>query len=235
MRSRSLTRRDALRIGATAGAAALLPSEVFAAKAGSLMPGAAACILTPELDEGPFYFDPKLERSDIRDGHAGAPLRLLLQVVDAGNCTPLSGARVDVWHCDAGGMYSGEEEQGDDQATSTLGQSFLRGFQRTDKEGLVTFDTIYPGWYRGRTTHIHFKVVLGEGKVATSQLFFPDGLSEFIYGNVGPYARRKARRDTFNTTDGIARSAGADHPTFGAVKEEADRYLVTLVIGIAGS
>lgn len=234
MRFRSMTRRDALRIGAAASTL-VLPPFAFAARAAALIPGAAACVLTPELDEGPFYFDPKLERSDIRDGHAGAPMRLLLQVVEAGDCAPVSGVRVDIWHCDAGGLYSGEEGQGDDQATSTLGQNFLRGFQRTGKDGLAAFETIYPGWYRGRTPHIHFKVIPGDGKVATSQLFFPDGLSQFIYETVSPYADRKAQRDTFNTTDGIAQHGGDAHPTFCNVKEEADGYLATLVIGIAGS
>ena len=114
---------------------------------------------------------------------------------------PLSGVRVDVWHCDARGFYSGYEGQGDDQATSTVGQKFLRGVQITDGNGLVTFETIYPGWYHGRTTHIHIKAFLGDGKVATSQLFFPDALSEFIYENISPYAERKAARDTINATD----------------------------------
>ena len=210
----------------------LLPAQVFAAKAASLVPGAAACVLTPQIEEGPYYFDPKLQRSDIRDGHAGAPLRLLLQIVDAADCAPLSGVRVDVWHCDARGFYSGYEGQGDDQATSTVGQKFLRGVQITDGNGLVTFDTIYPGWYHGRTTHIHIKAFLGDGKVATSQLFFPDALSEFIYENISPYAERKAARDTINATDFDVRNGGDGRATFCSVKEEADRYLATLVVGI---
>ena len=234
MRFHSVTRREALRMGA-AGAVALLPSAALAAKAASLMPGASACVLVPELDEGPFYFDAKLERSDIRDGHSGAPLRLQLQVVDASNCTPLSGARVDVWHCDAAGFYSGEEGQGDDEGTSTIGQRFLRGAQRSGADGLVTFDTIYPGWYRGRTTHIQFKVILGGVRVATSQLFFPDALSQFVYENIRPYADRKAARDSFNATDSIAQDEGNGHATYCNVKEEADRYLATLVIGIRRS
>jgi protocatechuate 3,4-dioxygenase beta subunit len=189
-------------------------------------------VLTPELEEGPYYFDPELQRSDIREGHEGAPLRLLLQVVDAADCSPLSGVRVDVWHCDARGFYSGYEGQGDDQATSTVGQKFLRGSQLTGSDGVVAFDTIYPGWYRGRTTHIHVKVILGGGKVATSQLFFPDALSEFIYENVRPYAERKAARDTINKTDADVQNGGEGHATFCNVKEAADRYVATLIVGI---
>lgn len=233
MKSQWLTRRQTLALGASAGGV-LLPAPVLAVAAAtsSPVPRAPACVLTPQLQEGPYYFDPKLQRSDIRDGHRGAPLRLLLQVVDAAGCGPLSGVRVDVWHCDAVGFYSGYEGQGDDEAASTVGQTFLRGVQVTDGNGLVTFDTIYPGWYHGRTTHIHFKVGVGEGKVATSQLFFPDALSEFIYENVSPYAERNAARDTINATDFDVRNGGEGHATFCSVKEEADRYLATLVVGI---
>lgn len=230
MQSPLLTRRQALVVGVSASAA-LLPAELRAAAA-SPVSGAAACVLSPQLEEGPFYFDPKLQRSDIREGHKGAPLRLQLQVVDAADCAPLAGVRVDVWHCDARGFYSGYEGQGDDAATSTVGQTFLRGVQLTDQAGLVAFDTIYPGWYRGRTTHIHFKVFLAGGKVATSQLFLPDALSQYIYENVSPYAERTATRDTVNATDHIAQDGGEGHATFCYVKEETDRYLATLVIGV---
>ena len=116
MQSHLPTRRQALAFGASAGAV-LLPQQVLsaAAPAAPLVPGNLACVLTPELEEGPYYFDPKLQRSDIREGHGGAPLRLILQIVDAGDCAPLAGARVDVWHCDAHGFYSGYEGQGDDE------------------------------------------------------------------------------------------------------------------------
>ena len=137
-----------------------------------------------------------------------------------------------MWHCDAHGFYSGYEGQGDDEATSTVGQTFLRGVQIADHAGLVTFDTIYPGWYHGRTTHIHVKVILDGGKVATSQLFFPDALSEFIYENVSPYAERKAARDTINVTDFDVRNGGNGRATFCSVREAADRYVATLVVGI---
>ncbi|MGE7157141.1 hypothetical protein ACQKJ1_25815 [Methylorubrum rhodesianum] len=83
-------------------------------------------------------------------------MRLRLRVIEAGPCTPVAGARVDVWHSDARGLYSGYPGQGDDRAVDTSGQTFLRGTQMTDEGGWVSFETIYPGWYAGRATHIHF-------------------------------------------------------------------------------
>src|SRR5580704_4476569 len=111
MQSRLLTRRQTLALGASAGTA-LLPADghsAVRAAAASPIPGVKACVLTPELEEGPYYFDPKLRRTDIREGHKGVPLRLQLQVVDVVGCSPLAGVRVDVWHCDARGFYSGYE------------------------------------------------------------------------------------------------------------------------------
>ena len=233
MPSSLLTRRQTLALGA-AGSAALLSTDGRSAvksTRASPIPLSKACVLTPELEEGPFYFDAKLRRSDIREGHKGVPLRLQLQIVDVAGCAPLAGVRVDIWHCDARGFYSGEEGQGDEGTTSTVGQTFLRGIQLSDSSGLVTFDTIYPGWYHGRTTHIHFKVFLGGGKVATSQLFFPDALNQFVYENVSPYTERKAGRDVVNATDGDALDGGA--ASFCYVKEEPDRYLAGLVVGIS--
>ena len=104
-------------------------------------------------------------RRDIREGHAGITMLLKTTVVDASTCKPIRGAAVDVWHCDAAGVYSGVNGN-----TGT----FLRGIQRTDAKGLATFVTIFPGWYQGRTTHIHVKVHLGGNVVHTGQLYFPE-------------------------------------------------------------
>ncbi|SFM72163.1 Dioxygenase [Methylobacterium pseudosasicola] len=103
------------------------------------------CVLTPQSIEGPFYVDPKLVRIDITEGRDGIPLRLRLRVIHAGPCTPVADARIDIWHCDARGLYSGYPGQGDDRSIDTSGQTFLRGTQTTDSEGCATFDTIYPG------------------------------------------------------------------------------------------
>ncbi|MCW3479389.1 intradiol ring-cleavage dioxygenase [Neisseriaceae bacterium JH1-16] len=167
--------------------------------------GAAACVLTPAQIEGPYFVDERLERVDLRSDPAtgkvvpGAPLQLTLRVVRAsgGGCLPVAGARVDLWHCNADGIYSDAEDPG----FNTRGTRFLRGFQRSDAEGRVHFLTIYPGWYDGRTVHIHFKVRPREGGEFTSQLYFDDALTDRVH-TLAPYARR-GQRTTRNADDGI--------------------------------
>ena len=191
-----------------------------------------ACLLTPQAIEGPFYTDPRLVRTDITEGRAGVPLRLRLRVIEAGPCTPLAGARVDVWHCDAQGLYSAYPGQGDTGRIDTSGQTFLRGTQETDAGGWAAFDTIYPGWYPGRATHIHLKVFLDRRTVLTGQIYFPDALSEFLYTQVPAYGGRKVERLVVNANDGIAREEDPQRRAFCAVKEERDRYVASLVIGV---
>ncbi|WP_273691307.1 intradiol ring-cleavage dioxygenase [Ketogulonicigenium vulgare] len=186
------------------------------------------CAVKPETTEGPYYIDPKLVRSDITEGKAGIPLRLSIQVVTA-DCRPVAGARVDIWHCDAQGNYSGYANQGSDGTLNTEGQTFLRGTWPADDSGIATFDTIYPGWYRGRTTHIHYKIYLDERTVLTSQIFFPDALSEYLFLNAAAY-QRSDTRDTVNKGDGIAAEAGEG--AYCAIREQADRYIAALVVGI---
>lgn len=209
-----------------------IPRDVFAqgntTEAGLL--NSDVCLLTPEVTEGPFYFDPKLIRSDVAEGKQGVPITLLLQVVDE-RCKPLNGARVDIWHCDATGVYSNYPGQGDDSEhqISTEGQSFLRGTQLADQRGVVRFQSIYPGWYPGRTTHIHFKTFIDSRNVLTGQIFFPDALSEYIYQYVPPYSSRKQSRDTLNSDDSIATEA--TRASYANVKEETGHYLVSMIIG----
>lgn len=188
-------------------------------------------MLTSQSVEGPYYLDPKLIRTDITEGKEGVPLKLLLQVIDTRGCTPIPKARVDVWHCDSVGLYSGYEGQGDDQATSTTGKTFLRGTQMTDTLGQVIFTTIYPGWYPRRTPHIHLKVFLDRQTVLIGQLYLIDALSEYIYKNVAPYNTRNLERDTVNTTD-IALRNGGGRDSFVNIKEEADYYLASIIIGV---
>ncbi|MGE4324361.1 MAG: intradiol ring-cleavage dioxygenase [Sphingobium sp.] len=186
------------------------------------------CAVMPETTEGPYYIDPKLVRRDITEGRPGLKLRMQLQVVTA-DCLPVANARVDIWQCDARGDYSGYADMGPDRANDTTGQTFLRGTQMTDGNGIVAFDTIYPGWYRGRTTHIHYKVFLDRKTVLTSQIFFPDALSEYIYLKNPAYARDETR-DTVNGVDGIAGQAGQG--AYCAIREQKTRYVAALVVGI---
>jgi protocatechuate 3,4-dioxygenase beta subunit len=167
------------------------------------------CVVRPELTEGPYFVDTQLNRSDIRSDPAsgavseGALLSLAFIVSQVGNntCTPLQGAVVDVWHCDAQGVYSGVFDPGFD----TSAQQFLRGYQVTDAGGRAQFTTIYPGWYPGRTVHIHFKVrtsaTAGQAYEFTSQLFFDEALNDQVLAQP-PYAVR-GRRNTFNSEDNI--------------------------------
>lgn len=228
-------RRRALLASLAAAPAALVgtrPSAAQEAAAGAAgLASSNVCLLAVEVTEGPYYVDRGLTRADIAEGREGVPLDLVLQVVDAA-CAPLAGSRVDVWHCDAAGNYSGFEGQGSDASLDRAGETFLRGTQGTDAAGLVTFRTIYPGWYRGRTTHVHLKVFLDEASVLTGQMFFPDALSQYLYDHVAAYGRDGAR-DTVNANDGIAAEAGEG--AYAALREAPGRYVATLVVGVAPS
>lgn len=165
-----------------------------------------SCVLTPDAGEGPFYLDPKLLRSDISSGKPGAPLELALRIVRSGDCATLSNARVDVWHADALGLYSGYSKQSGVGGISTepaVGQQYLRGTQITDKEGNVQFRTIVPSWYGGRTPHVHFKVFLGGNEVVASQIFFPDDVTREVFNDWDPYREHARKRTVFNGNDPI--------------------------------
>jgi protocatechuate 3,4-dioxygenase beta subunit len=167
----------------------------------------AWCIPTPELTVGPFFVDAKLHRSDLTTNTknpnvlSAVPLRLTLTVLryGASSCGPLKGAQVDLWHTDAAGVYS------DESVENTAGQTYLRGYQITDAGGTVKFKTIFPGWYAGRTVHIHLMVrVPGQdtARQFASQLFFDQSLIDRIASGVAPYKSR-GKPDTSNTADGI--------------------------------
>ncbi|MAQ86386.1 MAG: protocatechuate dioxygenase [Maritimibacter sp.] len=226
--TKPITRRGALVGIAVTATGTMLPRATLAQSSPDLLADTDVCAIMPEVTEGPYYLDEALVRRDIREDRDGVPVLLRMQVVDA-TCTPLPGARVDVWHCDAQGVYSsfGGAEAGQSSAT---GETFLRGTQRADATGLVEFDTIYPGWYRGRTTHIHFKVWLDDANVLTGQIFFPDDLSEALYANAAPYGRGRAR-DTMNAADRIAQRAG--RAAVADVSEQAEGYVVQLIVGVS--
>lgn len=181
--------------------------------AGTAAKGAATkpdCVLTPAQEEGPFYIDLAQVRRDIAEDRSGVPLALALAVVDASTCKPIRNAAVDVWHCDAGGIYSGEPSEGSE------GETFLRGIQLTDGNGLTEFATIYPGQYPGRTTHIHLKVHTGGrrgdgsytgGYVShTGQLFTTDRRDAEVFA-LAPYNLNSAEI-TLRDADFIFRDQG---------------------------
>jgi protocatechuate 3,4-dioxygenase beta subunit len=164
-------------------------------------------------------------RADIVEGKPGTPLTLDLLVLTGGACTPLANAAVDIWHCDAAGVYSGY--QGQLGGLDTRGSVFLRGTQLTGPDGRVRFQTIYPGWYPGRTTHIHFKVHLSGNREATSQLYFAEELNQQVYATA-PYAAH-GQKDTSNTADAFARGA----PLL-AVTRSGPAYAASMTITVAG-
>jgi protocatechuate 3,4-dioxygenase beta subunit len=167
------------------------------------------CILTSKQDEGPFYY-PSPERSSIVEDKTGKALELNVQVINYPDCTPLEGAVVEIWHCDAEGVYSGYPEELSRNSWNTLtfiakkGEStpsgemhadpindhrFLRGLQRTDAEGKITFKTILPGWYEGRVPHIHARISLNDKVRLTTQFYFEDELCDQVYTMDMPYSR----------------------------------------------
>jgi protocatechuate 3,4-dioxygenase beta subunit len=192
-----LTRRGALRGLGGAGLGltglGLFGHQHFEDEAFSATP---SCTLVAEQEEGPYYLDLEKIRKNITEGKSGVRLDLHVKVVDNTSCEPLSDVAVDIWHAAASGKYSGFSGEG------TSGQTFLRGVQLTGEEGIAVFRTIYPGWYRGRATHIHLKAHLGGkagtrytgGHVAhTGQMFFSDALTDRV-ARLAPYSSRTVTR-----------------------------------------
>ncbi len=184
-------------------------------------------VVDPQVTEGPYWVEESLNRSDVRldptDGsvQAGTKLTLNLTVrktTDGVTWSPLTGARVDIWHANYQGLYSDEAVQG------TSGKKFLRGYQLTDENGAVQFITVYPGWYAGRTIHIHFRIRRFSGTTTTfqftSQLFFDDGVTDQVLAQA-PYSAR-GLPDTTNVRDNVYSGGSSD----GAVRSNAGALLV---------
>ena len=211
--SRPMSRRNALGTLGALGVVSLLGTRtrlLQSARAVVVVDG--ACTLTPELTIGPYFVDERLDRSDVRGDSTSpfiadaVPLHLVFDatsVLTAG-CPPIAGVQIDIWHCHAGGLYSDEAQNG------TSGETWLRGYQMTDANGRAAFATIYPGWYQGRTVHIHVmaRYYDSAGNTTyefTTQLFFDDTTSDVVLADY-PYNTR-GTRDTRNTSDGIFDSA----------------------------
>jgi protocatechuate 3,4-dioxygenase beta subunit len=222
--------------GATGSAATVTVGPTATAESAAAATVLPTCVVRPEQTEGPYFVDVQLDRSDIRadatggEARPGVPLALTFNVsrIDAAACALLAGAVVDVWHCDAAGVYSGVD---DNNFGNTAGQTFLRGYQVTDANGVAAFTTIYPGWYQGRTVHIHFKIRTEEGGASyefTSQLYFDDALSDQVFA-AEPHAA-KGERGTRNDNDGIY-GDGGDLLTLN-VTPSGDGYAAVFDIGL---
>ncbi|MDF0643206.1 MAG: intradiol ring-cleavage dioxygenase [Nitrospira sp.] len=208
-----LSRRDALTLLGN-GAICLVAASLLRPRRAAASGSDPLCVVRPTQTEGPYFVDEHLNRSDIRsdptDGtiKPGTPLALTVMAsrISGDACRPLEGAHVDIWHCDAMGLYSDVE----DPRFNTTGHKFLRGYQITDAKGEARFLTIYPGWYEGRTVHIHVKVRTDprdrRGFEFTSQMYFDDAFTDRVYA-VAPYASR-GPRTARNQDDRIFRRGG---------------------------
>jgi protocatechuate 3,4-dioxygenase beta subunit len=249
-----LSRRDALKLlgigsaiflascAAPGATSTLAPTsnptvDIGSTKVPSTTGAALDCVVRPELTIGPYFVDDQLNRSDIRSEPSdnsveeGVPLTLNINVASIGNssCTPIEGAQVDVWHCDAQGHYSGVSDPGFD----TSGLKFLRGYQITDANGAVQFQTIFPGWYSGRAVHIHFtirtKSADNQDYQFTSQFFFDDTLTDQVHA-LEPYAS-KGPRDTRNATDNIF-NGGGDQLLLNLQGDTTNGFTSAMTIGL---
>ncbi|MEW1846436.1 intradiol ring-cleavage dioxygenase [Nonomuraea angiospora] len=240
----------------TSTGASVTPAATTAADLTSLFDGAGTCKLTGATTQGPYYFDADKIRSDIREDKQGVRLRVAIKVQDSETCKPLGNAVVEIWHCDADGLYSGAEAAstgggggnppgggappsgaptgappsggpgngGGDMAdlTPTDDKRYLRGAQVTNGDGIVEFTTIWPGWYRGRTIHIHAMVHFGNQRVLTTQLMFDEKLNSAVMAK-SPYSEH-AGRDTFNDDDNIY-----DDSMLMKITQQDDGYLGVIV------
>lgn len=180
----------------------------------------SSCILQPEVTQGPYYVDGELIRENLTESQAGVPLYLDIQFLDTSSCEPVTAVYVDLWHCNATGVYSGVSASGNGNAndTSNIDATFLRGLQQTDVNGVVQFETIVPGHYTGRTNHIHIMshamsnttirtngTVLGSNGTAhashVGQLFFDQELLSRVE-TTEPYASN-TQDQTLNSEDSI--------------------------------
>ena len=228
--TRKHTRREALIKAAAATLAATglnTPGVIFAQNQLTLTPGETA---------GPYWLDGMPNRSDIRGNSTGGaiqqgfPMKLAINVSRLANnsVTAVNGEKVDIWHCNALGKYSGVAQLG------TQGQNFLRGYQLSNASGNVSFTNIYPGWYRGRTVHIHFRVRLYSGTRVTynfvSQLYCSDVITNQVY-TTAPYNTRP-NRDTTNATDMVF--TGGSQGTGGQVSSNSGQYLLLKLTNSSG-
>ena len=191
------------------------------------------CIVTAAQTLGPCHVNDVPERQDVSEGKVGLPMRMALRIVHADDCRPIENAAVEIWHTDHRGIYSGREAaemctSGDLEALSGLA---FRGRQLTNSTGQATFLTTYPGWYQGRTSHIHCRILADGKELLVSQLYFDDTLNDIVYDQHPDYVGRPAR-DTRNSDDGIIPADAANH-IFDFEKIDGGVLSATITIGFS--
>jgi protocatechuate 3,4-dioxygenase beta subunit len=216
-RRASLVKLGGGALAALVGWKAVESTDAASAGPAAVASGAVSCVLAPEQTQGPYYLPGDKVRRNVTEGKPGVPLTLKLSVLDIATCKPIKGAAVDIWHCDALGTYAAESNA-----------TFLRGTQRTDAHGLATFKTIYPGWYQGRTVHIHVKVSLGGNVVHTGQLYFADSLTDKVYAR--PPYRTRPGRTTRNADDSIYRNGGSRSTL--KLRRNGSGYIGSITMGV---
>jgi protocatechuate 3,4-dioxygenase beta subunit len=234
----------------SSAAAPLTPSTTAAADVLALLDQANTCTMAKEETQGPYWFDVDQIRTDLREDRPGTPLVLAVRAHDLSACsngaapTPIPNSVVEIWHCDAGGEYSGFESgspgrgggeasdgsysSGDTEATTTDDGTYLRGAQVADANGVVQFTTVYPGWYRGRTVHIHLKLHVNRKTVVTTQLYFDEAVNDAVFAT-SPYDERGGR-DTRNSDDSIYDASG-----LVTLRKTSTGYLAAINLGANAS
>ncbi|KAK3317317.1 Intradiol ring-cleavage dioxygenase [Cercophora scortea] len=177
------------------------------------------CVLSPEVTEGPYYVAGEYIRKDTVEKQTGVSLTLDIQVLNIDTCKPVTGAYLEIWHTNATGVYSGVSASGNGNSAkdkSNLNATFLRGVQQTDSDGVVQFNSIFPGHYTGRTTHTHVLVhtnakALANGTIMdvtashVGQFFYDQDLITLVEAT-SPY-KSNTQSVTLNKNDGILTQA----------------------------
>jgi protocatechuate 3,4-dioxygenase beta subunit len=237
-----LDRRAVLLAAGAAGLAAAFGPRALGLLSPQEAAAATACLLMPQAAGGPYWVEDTMTRRDIREGKPGLPLQLRFAVVNARTCKAIRGADVEVWHADAAGAYSGFDgassgggrgAPGGGGGVAQTATRYLRGHQRSDAAGRAEFLTVFPGWYPGRTPHIHMKVHVGGDVVHTGQVFLDEKTTATVY-RTAPYAER-GQPDTPHAADMLFQQAGGARAQLKLAKRPsgARGYLGTIVVGVA--
>lgn len=212
------------RAGGTAGVPEALPPPIFRKQ--------PQCVATRARTLGPCHTNDVPIRQDVSEGVAGLPVRVSLRIVEAASCAPVENADVEIWHVNSEGVYSGQAARMcNDGEAAAQAASFLRGRQVSDKDGVVNFLSVYPGWYSGRTVHIHLRILVEGRELLITQLIFDDALSDLIFTGHPDY-RDRPQRDTMNGDDGVFSGADAASYIFDVEKLEGGILQASYTIGV---